>query len=371
MAKKKKKKKGEKILNDRPRKVFRKRFMSGEFVFGIAFVIFVGLMAVWFGAQRDNFDPGERDISMEVMIAQSVEDHLWEPPLSIWIEPGSESARGSSGPDVGIYPASVLSDGWMTTKPVVVFDWDNLYEKVDGQETQYKAFGFEFMHYLGIEQSEAGLECSIELYDMVEFKNALGVFSEQRSAESTVEAQGDAWVSMTQAGALAIVGKYYIKFVGNADDKAIRSHAINVIADFAKANAAANDVPAAFTLMTRELGVQFQDIGYKKEDVFQYDFAKDFWFGGLGGDSTGKIFVHKAESAEAAAALFAQITEEHEWDYDVISKEDTDAVFFHTFLKTFNTVNVNGPFVYGVEGLKDKDATLAIVADVQKALNSV
>lgn len=370
MAAKKKKKKGEKILNDRPRKVFRKRFMSGETTFGIVFLVIVLGMSYWFVAQRENYDPGERDISMEVMIAQSVEDHLWEPPLEIWIEPGSVRAGGSAGPDIGIYPASVLSDGWMTTKPVVTFNWDNLYEKIDGQETQYKGYGFKFMHYLGIEQSEAGLDVSIELYDMDEFKNALGVFAEQRTATSTVEAMGNAYISMTSVGALALYDKYYIKFVGNAEDESIRQHARNVIGDFVASQTAGDSTPASFTLLAKGLNIPFQDIGYQKEDVFQYDFAKDFWFGDLG-DTGGKIFIHKADSEIAAKTLYDQIIEEHQWDLELKSQEDGKAVFYHEFLKTFNTVNLSGSYVYGVDGLKDEAETLARQQEVEVALNSV
>jgi hypothetical protein len=299
-----------------------------------------------------------------------VEDHLWEPPLEIWVEPGSAVAGVAAGPDVGIYPAAVTSNGWTTQRGVKTFDFDTLYEKVDGQETQYKSFGFQFMHFLDISKTGTDLECKIELYDQGEFQNALGVFSEQRNAGSTVESVGDAWLTRTSNGALGIYNQYFFKFSGNADDPALSEHAAEVILDFSKSNAGTGETPAPFVILARDMGVAFQDIGYRKSDVFQYDFAKDFWFGGMGGDSEAQVFVHKAKSAEAAKAMYDQIVEEHQWDYEVIEQNETDALYTHEFLKTFNTVNHLGSYVYGVEGMADKDSALAKVDALRTVLQS-
>ena len=368
MAKtKKKKKKGEKILNDRPRKIFRKKWMKGETTFGVIFCGIVLLMTWWFVAQEDNYDPGERDISIEVLEAQSVQDHLWEPPLQIWVEPGSMPVGGmAAGPDVGIYPGSVLSDGWMTQRPVVTFVWDNLYEKIDGQETQYKGFGFKAMHYLDINQSEVGLESSLELYDMGEFKNALGVFSEQRTAGSTVEAADGYHISVTTVGALAHVGQYYFKFVGNADDGALRLHAANVIRDFAASGLEFDGPHEHFLFLRDEMGIDYIDISYTLQDVFQYDFAKDFWFGKFG--ENAKIYFHEAESPATAAEMHASLTGEFEWDYDVEESADGASVFVHPHLKTYNILTTDGAFVIGVEGLKEKDASLAKLEELRAGL---
>ena len=136
-------------------------------------------------------DPGERDISMEVMIAQQIEDHLWEPPLERWVEPGSRSAGGGApAMDLGIFPAETIANGWDPTSRVEVFDGTDVYKKINGQETQYKAYGFQFLHFFAIENAEAGLEVNIELYDMGSFQNALGIFAAQRSSGSEVQRKG-------------------------------------------------------------------------------------------------------------------------------------------------------------------------------------
>jgi hypothetical protein len=208
------------------------------------------------------------------------------------------------------------------------------------------------------------------LYDLAEFQNALGVFSEQRNPGSEVEGIGDAWLTRTSNGALGIYNQYFFKFSGNTDDAAFSEHAAEVMLDFSMANEGAGETPMPFTTLARDLGVAFRDIGYRKEDVFQYDFAKDFWFGGMGDDSDGKFFIHQSESGEAAKALFDLIVDEHQWDYEVLEQTEMDALYQHEFLKTFNTVNYEGSYVFGVEGMGDKDTLGTKLEVLREALAS-
>ena len=344
-----------KVFNDRPRKIFRRYFGASELGFSAFFIVFTAAMGAWFVMQRDNYDPGERDISMEMMIAQQVEDHLWEPPLQLWFEPGNGLGGGGAPAfDLGIFPPQTLGGDWVPTSRVEVFDGTNLYEKIDGQETQYKKFGFEFLHYISMEDSGKGLDVGIELYDMGNFQNALGIFAAQRSAGSDVENEGRAFFYYTEAGAAGIVDKYYFKFVGNEDSDIIRGHSFLVMKSFAESVAESGDTPWGFMVLAGELGVGFQDIEYILEDVFQYDFAKDFWFGSVKPDSTERFFLHEAASDEEAASLFDLIMEEHSYEYTVLTQGDTHAVMKHDFLKTFFTLNRNGRFVFGIDGAADE-----------------
>ncbi len=369
--KKKKKKKGDKIFNDRPRKMFRHYIGTSEIVFSTVFVGFVLLMGIWFVAQKNNFDPTERDVSYEFLAQDSevVQDHLWEMPLQFWVEPGSETAAKASGPDIGIYPEITVGDGWRAAKPVVAYNWDNLYEKIDGQETQYKGFGFEAMYYLGIAFSEEDLECSIELYDMGEFQNALGVYAAQRSATSTVEKMGESWVTVTQAGALALYDKYYIKVSGNADSARIREHAVAIVTAFADAAADPAPLPDQYLQMNEDLGVPFKDIAYLKQDVFQYDFATDFWFGKTADGAKTRFYLHKAADDAAAEALFGQLLEENEFEYETVSRDGNNILFNHEFLKTYVTLNQSGPYVFGIEGAASAEEAAELLAKLSGVLS--
>ncbi len=355
------KKSKSKIFNDRPRKIFRHYIGTSEVAFSVFFILFTIVMGAWFVMQRENYDPGERDISMEVMIAQQVEDHLWEPPLERWFEPGSRPAgSGSAGIDLGIFPPQTLSGGWTPASRVEVFDDSNLYEKIDGQETQYKAFGFQFLHFISIEDPEKGLDVNIELYDMGNFQNALGIFAAQRSAGSKVQREGltKAFLYLTEAGALGIVDNYYFKFAGNEDSETIRNHALLVIKAFSESVAESGDTPRAFMVLAERMGVNFQDIEYVKEDVFQYDFAQDFWFGKVSEDSAAKYYLHEAGSEQEAIELFDLIMEEHSYEYTLVSRDGHNAVMKHDFLETYFTLNQNGRYVFGIDGAADEDQAI-------------
>lgn len=359
--KKKKPAPGDKIFNDRPRKIFRHYIGRSEVLFSVFFIFFTLAMGAWFVLQKNNYNPGDRDISMDVLLAQQVEDHLWEPPLQRWVEPGAHGAAAAGGGavapavDLGVYPASVLSDGWEATSRLEKFDNTNLYEKINGQETQYKEFGFQYLYFLGIANPTEALEVNIELYDMGDFKSALGIFAAQRSAGSKVESRDGAYLYLTEVGALGVVGKYYFKFTGDTESTKIQDHAVKVMTDFAAGQQGEGGaiMPKAFAVLADGMGVDFSGIEYRPTDVFQYAFASDFWFGKKSAESNEAYFVHEAASPEEAAKLVSQILEEHQWDYTKVSSENGRTVFQHNFLKNYFSIEQREAFVIGVDQAPD------------------
>lgn len=377
-GKSKKKKKtapGDKVFNDRPRKIFRHYIGKSEVLFGIFFIFFTAAMGAWFFLQKDNYDPNDRDISMEVLLAQQVEDHLWEPPLQLWVEPGSQPAAAGGAPviDLAIYPASTVSDGWAPIALLEKFDNTNLYEKINGAETQYKEYGFQYLYFVALANSAETLEVNIELYDMGDFKNALGIFAAQRSAGSKVEARDGAYFYLTTIGALGIVDKYYFKFTGDTESEKIQQHSMRVMADFAAAQQGASvSMPKAFGLLVDGMGVEFGNIEYRPTDVFQYAFAMDFWFGRKSSEGNEAYFVHEAASAEDAAKLVAQIIDEHQWDYTVVSSENGRTVFQHNFLKTYFSIEQREAFVLGIDQAPDTaEASNALEALAAKLFENI
>lgn len=375
--KKKKPAPGDKIFNDRPRKIFRHYIGRNEILFSVFFILFTAAMGAWFFLQKDNYNPDDRDISMDILLAQQVEDHLWEPPLQRWIEPGSHAAMaGGAAPamDLGVYPASVLSDGWEATSRLEQFDNTNLYEKINGQETQYKEFGFQYLHFLSIANPAETLEVNIELYDMGDFKNALGIFAAQRSAGSKVEPRNGAYLYLTEVGALGIVDKYYFKFTGDTESQTIQEHAVKVMTDFAAAQqgSGAVSMPKAFSILVDGMGVDFGNIEYRPTDVFQYAFASNFWFGKKSSEGNEAYFVHEAASADEAAKLVAQILEEHQWDYTAVSSENGRTVLQHNFLKTYFSIEQQEAFVIGIDQAPDTtEASAGLEALAAKLFDNI
>jgi len=103
--------KADRIFTNRPRKIFRKHIPTTEMLFGIGFVIFTIAMGVWFAAKRDAYDPTERDISFELLAANTVQDTLYKAPLKRWQDPSAAPTAGGA-PSLGIFPDGILQDGW-------------------------------------------------------------------------------------------------------------------------------------------------------------------------------------------------------------------------------------------------------------------
>ncbi len=352
MAKKKKKKK-EKVLNDRPRKVFRKSIPTTETLFSTFFVGFVLLMGIWFAAQKNAYDAGERDISDEAMIASSVEDNLYVMPLERWRDPANAQAFGAAPiEDIGIMPQAILQGGWQTSSRLELFDFDNLYEKINGQETQYKAYDFQYLHFISITNPQEDLDMNIEIYDMGIFSNALGVFSAQRSEGREVTQYGNTFYYETEAGGIGLVDKYYFKLTGSENDERLQKKAFAIMEDFSASAGEAAAIPKSMLMLTDGLGVEFSEIDYVLNDVFQYAFAKDFWFGRPDPEVNTQYFVHEASSDEEAQELFDQILEEHLYEYGMVSQADDSVLLTHEYLKTFFSLNRMGSVVYGIDGAK-------------------
>ena len=362
------KKRKEKVFNDRKRKIFRKRISGGETAFGVVFILIVFMMGVWFASRKDKYDPAERDVSMAAMVAGIVEDNLYETPLKRWVDPAQVIHAGMIGPDLGIFPASIVSDSWVASSRLQEFDSTNLYEKINGQEGQYKQFGFERLYFISVANLAEGLEISIELYDMGTFSNALGIFAAQRSEGTQVTREGSAFYYSTEVGALGILNKYFFKLTGNEAVEAIQAKALEFVRDFSTDASGSSETPGPLMVLAEGLGVAFQDIEYVVQDVFQYDFVQDFWFGKPDPATGLRFYVHEAEGGAEASALFERILNEHiEYEMGYVGREGNNALFKHEFLNTYNTLNQTGPYVYGLEGAQDEgtaSSSLSLLRDV-------
>lgn len=352
----KKKKKADQVFNNRKRRIFRNEIPVSEMVFGVVFLAMVMIVGAWFFTRYDDYDPAERDISMETLEADVVEDNLWRTPLEVWVEPGSAPSGGAMPAiDTGIFPPTILDGGWTMSSRVQEFTEENLYEKINGAADQYFKYGFRLAHFLSIKNADTGLEMYIEVYDMSEFKNALGIFAAQRGEDSVSERSG-AFYYMTEAGALGIIGPYYFKLSGSENSKAAQDKALQMLdamQDMPMDAEAAED--PLFAVMRDGMGVTFDAIAYEMKDVFQFSFAKDFWFATIDEEQGMRVFAHKSEDEETAAALFNQLVDAQLPDYELIDRTDDQAILKHKFLDEYFIAFYEGDTLTGVDGAADQD----------------
>ena len=362
----------ERVFTNRKRKIFRKRFPGGELVASIVVAAVLIAAGMWVAAQKNAYDPSERDISMAIMEQSSVEDTLYETPLKLWVDP-AQAGVGAVGPSLGMLPAAILDGGWKATTRIQEFDPDSLYEKIDGAAEQFLQYGFEKLTYLSLAQPAEGLELGLEVYDMGESRNAQGIFSAQKGADRAVVQAAKAMYYPTGSGAVALIGKYYVKIAGNearAEEKAEQMvAALEILAGEAE------EKPLPVTVL-EAAGIDPGAVAYHKADVFQFAFAKDFWFGTPQGGGDMQFYVHAAEDEITAQALFSELLAAHtEWDYAVVDQQAAGAVLKHKFLETYLTLHQRGTLIFGVEyapnaeAAQQADATLseAIAHDGQSA----
>ena len=346
----------ERIFTNRKRRIYRKRIPGGETIFGGCFVVFLLLSGGWFLSQKDNFNPEDRDISIAILEESAVEDNLYRTPLQPWIDPAAKS-ESSTAPQyrLGIFPQSLLDDGWIPSSRLQTFNESNLFEKINGAAPQYFQFGFSALNFISIKKPETELEINIELYDMASLPNALGIFATQRDDEQALEKFDNTYFFETPAGAMGIINNFYFKITGNQNTSQITDKARLLIAVFNNIRSESAKIPKIFDVFANKMKVPFERIIYQKQDVFQFDFASNFWFARPDADADLRFFVHEAASEDEAQQLFDQLYQENLFDHTLVNETRQGAVLKHNFLGTFLALNRNGIYIFGVDSAPDEN----------------
>jgi len=338
-------------------------------------LIFIGLIAVaaWVITTRDNFDPGERDLAVELLGDNSLQIDIYHRPLKPWVEPGQQLAAAAF--DLGPFPAATLDSDWQPVGRVRRFQADNLYEKINGEAEKFIKQGFVELAFLRVRSASDGSEIAIELFDQGDLGGSLGIFSDHTGGQSIDNRDGVSFVS-TGAGAIGRNGRYFFRIAGDRSGQAISDKTTSLIAAFAQLGGAPAAVtvqqetlPAGFLLLRRRLGIAETDIQFEESNVFQYDFAQDFWFGkaDLGGDA--RMFIHSADSADAAGDLIGAVLEEHSYEYDQLESAGDHVLLRHRYLGTYFAIMRRGSHVYGIEKSPGTAGMSALLGRIGKELD--
>ncbi len=350
-------------------KLLRKEISAGEALVGLSVVAVLGLAGWWISAQRDAYDPGERDISVSVLEQDSVKDTLYKTPLARWRDPATPVSGAASAPDVGPFPPSVLDGGWKTTSRVETYTEENLYEKINGQAEQYRKYGFLGLTVVSIATADESLSLDLYLYDQGSFANALGLFAAQRGrVKRPVITQGHARFSVNSLGASGMVGQYVFHLLGTEPNKALSEKARQIAESLGSLGGGA-ELPLPYLALHEKMEIPFERLSYTPINAFQFEFGKRFWFGGPKPDSPLRVFVHRASSPELAKALFESFHAEQSAEFDVIEETQGSALYQHKFLKSFFSLRLEGIYVYGLEGALTREPVTGVIERLRAALN--
>ncbi|MGI9305303.1 MAG: hypothetical protein ACR2RB_21755, partial [Gammaproteobacteria bacterium] len=175
-------------------------------------------------------------------------------------------------------------------------------------------------------------------------------------------------------GVIGRKGRFFFRVAGDRQSPSVTAKASRLVGAFAalddsgSPDADAARVPEGLALLRDRLGIAEADIQYQESNVFQYDFASRFWFADAGSGDDARVFVHVADSPDAAGNLFAALLEEQSYDYEQLTSEGSRAVFRHEFLNTYFVLAHHGRYVYGAEQLADSTSADALLGRLSGSL---
>lgn len=360
------------IISARSPRLLRTHISRTENV-SVALLLFALLALIaWVMSTRDNFDPDERDLPIELQTSTADKIPIYNRPLKLWVDPSQPVTAAAF--DLGPFPAQTLDSEWQPVGRVKRFQADNLYEKINGEAEKFIRQGFVELAYLLLRSTRDGSEIAIELFDQGELGGSLGVFAEHAAGRAVQESGGVTFFT-TQAGVIGRTGQYFFRAAGDRKSESITDKATDLVTAFGTLGAAstsadgAGELPAGFALLNQRLGIAEADIQFQESNVFQYDFAKRFWFGNTGSGGDARVFLHTAEDAAAAQALLAAILEEQRYDYEELGTDGDTSTFRHRFLSTYFVITRQGRYVYGMENLADVQAAADWLARIGENLS--
>jgi len=126
----------------------------------------------------------------------------------------SSSTQFKSQSITDLLPGSV--EGWTLYKPDKIYTSETLYDYIDGGAELYLSYGMKEVASRIITQVDN--EIRIEIFDMVEAKNAFGVFTHTRTHDEKLFGQGSQYFTGTQ---IFWKDNYFIAITANDENESI------------------------------------------------------------------------------------------------------------------------------------------------------
>ena len=326
-------------------------------------------LVTWVMTTGNDFDPWDRDLPIELQLSNARDIPIYTPPLKPWVNPAQPVVPGAF--DLAPFPVDILDADWQPVGRVKRFHAENLFEKINGEAEKFIKQGFVELAYLLLRSERDEGEIAIELFDQGDLAGSLGVFAEHATGRAVEESGGVSFFT-TGAGVIGRVDRYFFRAAGDRSSDAITAKALDLVHAFgtlaAATGAAAAEAPPGFALLHQHLGIPEKDIQFEEANVFQYDFARRFWFADAGIDGEARLFVHIAKDAAIAEALIGALLEELHSDYDEVASEGGVNILRHRFLKNYFVLTREGKTVFGLDGLADREAAAEWLARIREGL---
>ena len=353
------------LFNPKGRRINRKHIGGYEILSSV--LILFGLIGIvlWAANRKNLYDPAHQDVSPEALAQASSSIVLYQRPLKPWQSP--DKANSSQNIDLGIFPDSVASDQWRPKSAIKTFNSENLYVKINGEAERFLRHDFKQLSYLVLQSANLIEEIAIELYNQGGIAGSSGIFAEHRSPDSQVVQEGPNTYFETSIGIIGRKDHFFYRIAGNRSSESIRNKSRQLVQSFSELPAPESAVAFGYQLF-QDLTIAPANIRHQAVNVFQYDFAKDFWFGKPDTTNQAEMFVHQAESKDSALQLLNRILEEHQYEYQIIRKTENLAVLQHNFLKSYFIIAVQDSFIFGADKTPDQETSFQLLEMIGRAL---
>lgn len=294
----------EPIFNTFRRQPLRPFYSLRETQIGLVILALLAVIAAWVTWRGAHPEPGLFATDEQLLSAKGNALVIYKRPLQLWAESGVPAAAMRLDP----FPAAVVPAGWQISQPPQMFDAATVYNKIDGRETFYKAYGFEKLHFLGLASSaDPALTIDIELFDLGNIANALGALIAEVSRPDTtaIHLSGQTLWYTTRNSGFLVRGRFYARLIGSDDHEAIREKVAG-LRDALAAALPGEPLPWAYELFVGQLKLNLAKIQYYAENAFSFGFANEFYVAAVPDGDTELLLSRRADAA-AAVQLAAQL----------------------------------------------------------------
>ncbi len=251
-------KKADRIFVKNGRRHYRRKFNATETRIGIIVLLLLALIVAWVTWRGAHPDPTL--FMLETNLSQT----------------GAAAVGSTGGIDRGPVPTELAAAGWSEGE-ISVFDYDNLFVKINGREGYYKSFGFELLYFVTfLLEENPQTAVDIELYDLGNSANAVGAYSGERSPGVTPRV-GDTGMDHIDRNALFLTrGRYYLRAIGSEESPAVLAQ-LQLILDRFDAELPGEPLPWGYALFVRKMGKSPGSISYAPENAFSFGFARNVY----------------------------------------------------------------------------------------------
>jgi hypothetical protein len=288
--------------------------------------------------------------------------NLFDMSAALQGDPAASDSTGTRGP----LPTGLASGGFREGK-IGRYSTDDLYVKINGRAGFFQSFGVKSLHTLTLEASgapESAASIDIELYDMGESRNAIGVYNGERPpGVASLVSDGSSFHFDRNAAFLAR-GPYYIRLLGSDESAPVLSEVRRLLELF-RHELAGEALPWAYALFVDQLKLSPSVVSYVRSNAFSFGFASDVYQAALSApDSKEDTQAFVVASADPSAALALAREYEQAFGSQGVPAGKTSsgvALFKDEFLGSVSGARAAEHWVVGVAGAADAAAAEQIL----------